>query len=294
MKTLAALSLLFARVLTAQQPPGKLPPGKLIDMGGHRLHLNCTGTGSPAVMIVGGGFSFDWILVQTEVAKFTRVCTWDPAGTAFSDPNPGSGPDCTSRVDELHNLLARAEVKAEVKGPWVLVGLSVGALVARLYTRDYPADVAALVIVDHAFIDTGSEPRPARPVDGPDSPPSILEMTPIVITAEDDPGFANLPEAVKTLHRWAASLNPVLPSVETARDCIARLGAASIHDLPLAVVSTANESPGYPRLQAQLLALSRNSKQFIADRSFHSIEMSQPDVIVAAIHWVSRYTPAQR
>jgi pimeloyl-ACP methyl ester carboxylesterase len=288
MKTLAALALLFARLLTAQQPPGKL-----IDLGGHRLHLNCTGAGSPAVMIVGGGFSFDWILVQTEVAKFTRVCTWDPAGTAFSDPDPGSGPDCTSRVGEIHNLLAQPEVKAEIKGPWVLVGLSVGALVARLYTRDYPADVAALVIVDHAFLDTGSEPRQARPANGMDSPPSMLEMTPIVITAEDDPGFANLPEAVKTLHRWAASLNPVLPSVETARECIARVGSASLDDLPLAVVSTANESPGYPKLQSQLLALSHNSKQFIADRSFHSIEMSQPDVIVAAIRWVSQYTPAK-
>jgi hypothetical protein len=58
-------------------------------------------------------------------------------------------------------------------------------------------------------------------------------------------------------------------------------------DKPLAVVSTANDAPNYPKLQAQLLALSGNSRQFIADRSFHAVEMSQPEVVVAAIRSVT-------
>lgn len=262
----------------------------MIDAGGYRVHLNCTGSGTPAVMIVGGGFSFDWNLVQKEVAKFTRVCTYDPAGTAWSDAGPG--PDCPSRVDEIHKLLTNADVP----GPYVLVGLSVGATVARLYANRYPADVAGMVIVDHAFIDTdagNAKPLPV-PAGVLDSPPAILEMTPILITTEDDPGFSRLPEEIRNLHRWAASLNPLLPSVETAERCMALVERVThglpqpLGDMPLDVISTANDTPNYARLQEHLLALSRNSRHFIADQGFHSIEMSQPEIIVTAIREVTR------
>jgi pimeloyl-ACP methyl ester carboxylesterase len=267
---------------------GQTMPGKLVDAGGYRVHLYCTGAGSPAVIIAGAGFSFHWSLVQTEVAKFTRVCTYDPAGTAWSDPGPG--PSCTNRVNEIHNLLTNRVADVAVKGPYILVGLSVGALVTRLYASLHPADVAGMVIVDHAFIDIdpGAKPVPAIPTDAADSPPALIEMTPIIVTAEDDPGFGNLPEEVKKLHRWAASLNPALPSLETARECIAQVEAARSPraNMPLAVVSTGNESPGYAPLQARLLAMSSNSQQFIAERSFHSIEMSQPDIVVKAIRYL--------
>ncbi|HWE51054.1 MAG TPA: alpha/beta hydrolase [Bryobacteraceae bacterium] len=287
MGAVTRITLLFALacVASAQAPP---PPGKLIDVGGYRVHLNCTGAGRPTVTIVGAGYSFDWRLVQNEVAKFTRVCTYDPAGTAWSDQGPG--PDCTSRVTEIHKLLANANIE----GPYIVVGLSVGALTARLYAARYPESVAGMVIVDHAFLDPGTKAT-APVVDSPDSPPAIVEMTPIVIIAEDDPGFRNLPENVRNLHRWAASLNPNLPSVETARKCIADVEAATgrlpqpLGDTPLTVVSTANESPNYPRLQQQLLSLSRNSRQFIADRSFHAIEMSQPEIVVAAIRAIAAF-----
>ncbi len=58
---------------TAQNAPA--PLGKLVDVGGYRVHLFCTGTGSPTVVIVGAGFSFNWGLVQPEVARFTQVCS---------------------------------------------------------------------------------------------------------------------------------------------------------------------------------------------------------------------------
>ena len=279
---MARLIVLLAFVEIACVAWGQEPPGQMVDLGGHRVHLNCTGTGSPTVMIVGGGYSFDWRLVQDEVAKFTRVCTYDPAGTAWSDPGPG--PDCSSRVEEIHALLA----KADVRGPYVLVGLSVGALVARLYASTYSGDVAGMVIVDHAFIDTGaadSKPAPVLPSGAADAPPALLESAPIIVTAQDDPGFKNLPEPVRQLHRWADSRNPALPSVDTARQCMAQV-FRPLGNMPLAVVSTGNTAPGYAELQAQLLAMSGNSSQFMADRSFHSIEMSQPEVVVAAIRKV--------
>jgi hypothetical protein len=66
------------------------PPGRLVDLGGHRLHVHCTGAGSPTVVVENGfgDFSFDWILVQFRVSRFTRICTYDRAGYAWSDPGP--------------------------------------------------------------------------------------------------------------------------------------------------------------------------------------------------------------
>src|ERR1022692_3425938 len=119
----------LAQVTPAQKSPE--PTGKLVDVGGYRVHLYCTGAGSPAVVIVGAGYSFDWGLVQPEVAEFTKVCTYDVSGTAWSDPGPAL--TCPVRVNEVHMLLQ----KARVEGPYVLVGLSVGALVARLYAGLY-------------------------------------------------------------------------------------------------------------------------------------------------------------
>ena len=86
-------------------------------------------------MIVGAAFSFDWALVQPEVAKFTRVCTFDPSGTAWSDPiKAATAPNCNQRVNEIHQLI----MNAPVDGPYVLVGYSVGAQWARLTRPDTP------------------------------------------------------------------------------------------------------------------------------------------------------------
>src|SRR5690348_800010 len=77
----------------------KYPPiGKLVDVGGYRVHLYCIGSGSPAVVITGAGYSFDWGLVQPEVAKFTQVCAYDHSGVTWSDPGPTDS--CSLRVHE--------------------------------------------------------------------------------------------------------------------------------------------------------------------------------------------------
>ncbi|HYL73613.1 MAG TPA: alpha/beta hydrolase [Bryobacteraceae bacterium] len=278
------LALAFLTVACAQSPP---PLGRLVDVGGYRVHLNCTGEGSPTVMIVGAGFSFDWALVQPEVARFTRVCTYDPSGLAWSDPGPGA--TCPQRVAEIHQLLK----SAEIEGPYVLTGLSVGALITRYYAHQFPAEVAGMVIVDHAFLNPVDDPPKRTTIAAPglDSPPVLIHQEPIVFTVEDISNFNNLPERSRQLHRWAMSLHPVLPTFETATKCSAEAEAAEtrpdpLGDLPLVVVSTANDSPNYPKLQAKLLKLSHNSKQLIASRSFHAVEIDQPEVVVRAIRQV--------
>ncbi|HXA65111.1 MAG TPA: alpha/beta hydrolase [Bryobacteraceae bacterium] len=287
---MSALSLvsLLAFSVAAQSQPAPPPLGQLVDVGGYRVHIYCTGQGSPVVVIVGAGFSFDWSLVQSGVAPRTKICTYDVSGTAWSDPGPSL--TCQVRVNEVHKVLTNAKID----GPYVLVGLSVGGMVGRLYASLYPSEVAGMVIVDHAFIDVGGDApsvTSSPAFAGLDSPPVLIHQTPIVLTVEDTSNFRKLPESIQELHRWADSLKPALPTVETAQDCLVQLKGTSqaanpLGNRPLVVVSTGNDLPNYKKLQTELLALSGRSRQLMANSSFHSVEIDQPEVVVEAIRQV--------
>jgi len=270
------LGLLALAVLAnAQTPP---PLGELVDVGGYKVHFYCTGQGSPTVMITGAGFSFDWGLVQPEVAKFTRVCTYDVAGTAWSDAGPP--PTCAVRVKEIHSLLQKSE------GAYVLVGLSIGALVARLYADQYPKAVAGMVIVDHAFLDPERKSAPPAVDENGVTRPVLIFQTPIDATVEDISHFEKLPERNRQMHRWAMSLNPLRPTVEVARECAAQV-KPSLGTMPLAVISTGNQDAAYKRLQQELLKLSPNSRQHMATGSMHAVEIDQPEVVIEAIREIA-------
>ena len=121
------------------------PPGQLVDVGGYRLHMNCTGSGSPTVVIESGwgDSSAAWGWVQPEVAKTTRVCAYDRAGMGWSDASPRPR---TARefAKDLHTLLE----KVNEPGPYVLVGHSLGGYTVLVYAHDYPDEVSGLVLVD--------------------------------------------------------------------------------------------------------------------------------------------------
>ena len=147
-----ALVLVLPSGATAQEAastealatPG--PSGNRVDIGGRALFISCTGTGSPTVVLeAGGGNSADtWVSVQPEVARFTRVCSYDRAGLGQSDPAPSGVRTVQDSVDDLHALLAAADIS----GPIVLAGHSFGGLITRLYASQYPDDVAGVVLVD--------------------------------------------------------------------------------------------------------------------------------------------------
>jgi pimeloyl-ACP methyl ester carboxylesterase len=137
----------IATVALAALPTPPAPPGKLVDLGGHKLHVYCTGHGRPTVVVENGlgDFSFDWTLVQSRVSPFTRICTYDRGGYGWSDPGPK--PRTFAQLNlELHDALA----KLGEQGPFVLVGHSYGGPVLRNFARVYPSEVAGMVIVDAA------------------------------------------------------------------------------------------------------------------------------------------------
>jgi pimeloyl-ACP methyl ester carboxylesterase len=279
----AALVFLILGRGRTQTPDGAPQPlGRMVDVGGYRVHLYCIGSGSPTVVITGAGYSFDWGLVQPEVAKFTRVCAYDHSGVAWSDPGPMD--KCSLRVGEIHSALKNANIT----GPYVLVGHSLGALVSRLYASKYEGEVAGMVIVDHA---TG--PVATRIIGAPGAPPGPPRLLPPPATKPDpNAGFEKLSAHDYQLHVWANSqpgFSQVMKrNVEMLTECGAEVEAATqnqaspLGDKPFIALS----QPGARQQHTQLLALSLNSKQVVAANSGHYVMIDRPDVVIGAIREV--------
>lgn len=145
--TLFAVVLSVAAARPDSGPPVRAP-GRLIDVGGWKMHLYCTGVakaGSPTVVLEAGAgdFSVEWSLVQPGISKFTRVCSYDRSDDGWSDwgPHPRT---LHQDVYELHTLLDRAGERA----PFVLVGHSYGGWIVRMYASTYPREIGGLVFIE--------------------------------------------------------------------------------------------------------------------------------------------------
>lgn len=306
---LCTFSFALPNVAATQTPreSQKVPPplGKLVDVGGYRVHLYCVGTGSPTVVILGAGYSFDWGLVQPQIAGITRICAYDHSGSAWSDEGPKDS--CALRVQEVHTALKNAGIAA----PYVLVGHSIGAVIARLYAAQYPDEVAGAVFVDHAFAMINRRPASGVPATTATTPPPMppppvsAPAGRITMGMTDDPNFSKLPARDIDLHRWWAAQQGNPPSLaDMGLDCIAQADASikdqthSFRDKPLVDVSAAGtlrpvpsaeaemRAAKYAELQTKLLSLSNNAKQLTADNSGHFIIIDRPDVVIDAIRQV--------
>src|SRR6266487_4109457 len=295
---LALTGFLYQSIASAQDASSYPAPGKLIDVGGYRLHLSCTGTarlGSPTVILEAGygNASLVWSKVQPWVASFTRVCSYDRAGYGWSDTGPL--PRTAGRmVTELHTLLARAGVA----GPYVLVGHSYGGLIMQLYASTYPQQVAGLVLVESVHADQFR--YPALHV-GP-IPPICQALAPFGIVRVL--GFALLPSVAE----YAPTAQPAAKAqfnqtrfCQTASDEYAawdessaqvRAARPSLGHLPLVVLTHGLPYLGpqgerdWQALQGNLAGLSSHSRYIIATRSGHFIQLEQPDLVIAAIKQV--------
>ena len=139
----------------------------MIDVGGHSLHINCVGAGTPTVVIEAGlgDSSISWSSwVQPAAAKTTRVCTYDRAGMGYSESGPL--PRTAERfAQELHTLL----VRADVPGPYVLVGHSLGGLLVRVFAHEYPSDAVGVVLID-SMSPSSAKPSASVTADQSESP----------------------------------------------------------------------------------------------------------------------------
>jgi pimeloyl-ACP methyl ester carboxylesterase len=135
------------------------PPGVMVDVGGHQLHLFCSGSGSPTVVFESPalGTSGAWAWVTPLVAARTRVCVYDRAGLGWSESGD-RGFDPLRVADELHTLLPGAQES----GPYVLVGQGLGAAFARLYAARFHPELRGLVLVDAPDAGTGRDERTTR------------------------------------------------------------------------------------------------------------------------------------
>ena len=148
--TIAFATLVAGVSVAAQQIDIGPPPGRLVDVGGRRLHVNCTGSGSPTVVLEAGASSFaiDWSLVQPEVARTQRVCSYDRAGSGWSDARQDVETPARVVADVHAALTAAGE-----KPPFVMVGASAGGIYVRMYQLEHPGNVLGLVLVDPASED---------------------------------------------------------------------------------------------------------------------------------------------
>lgn len=300
------------------EPSAPKPIGKLVDLGGHRLHVNCSGSGSPVVIVENGlgDFSFDWILVQERVAKFSRICTYDRAGYAWSDPGPKP-----RTFAQLNLELRDALEKLGEKGPFVLVGHSYGGPVMINFASLYPNDTAGLVLVDSAHegmrVGVGGKQTirlgmNAQAREIPKAHEDIVDSDRASLKGGDPPPakldrlYKHLPVREQKLQLWAQ----VQPSVEDAENSqrewsevyfaqwLAKSGEGSLGKLPLIVLSPAEggytEDLDVPAVQMEqerkegqvkLFRLSTNSRQFII-RSGHNMELEAPEDVSSAIRRV--------
>lgn len=163
MLALAAVGGGYETVREATDASAYPMPGQLIDVGGHSLHLNCTGSGSPTVVLEpgAGGMSSNLGWITPAVARDTRVCVYDRAGRGWSEP-ADTPQDAAQIATDLHTLLQRGHVP----GPFVLAGHSFGGLYVLTFAARYPDEVAGMVLIDSTAPASATKPRAASPGDG--------------------------------------------------------------------------------------------------------------------------------
>jgi pimeloyl-ACP methyl ester carboxylesterase len=149
--TILIVALVFQAASVEFDKHGYRPPGQMVNVDGHMLHIYCTGTGSPTVILEAGAYSYstEWYWVQRQLSTTNRVCSYDRAGNGWSEPVSGAR-DGLPLVQELHTLLHNASIP----GPYALAGHSLGGILNRIYAIQYPDEVVGIVTVDSAVPQT--------------------------------------------------------------------------------------------------------------------------------------------
>ena len=273
---LAVIGAVYQTVATEIDQRTYPPPGELVDVGNHSLHINCVGQGSPTVILeaANGGMSAHWAQVQQEVARATRVCAYDRAGLGWSEPGPEPR-DAKQVSSELLALLTNA---AGIEGPYVLVGHSYGGLYARMYATRYSDEVAGVVLVDSSHPEQFTRSPEGRAMYerarrlGAILP--ILTRLGVIRLSNYFPAHPDLPQHQRAqIEAFNSSTQHLVTTTEEFRatpETAAQVRASgSLGDKPLAVISAGEQPPGWLEMQEELAALSPNSIHRVVDGATH-------------------------
>lgn len=292
----------LATAIDARRYP---PLGRLVDVNGHRLHVHSLGEGTPTVVMDAGlsGCCLDWCLVQREVAKFTRACVYDRAGSGWSDPYLRR----RTSLDLAHELRTLL-VNAEVDGPYVMVGHSFGGYTVRLYTSSFPTEVSGLVLVDAAH-----EDQRARMPRGPTSARALgklqwwrFHLKPLLarlgwmrLTRQPNGGTpADLNPMAIAVGLRSSAYDWVFTDAGAMGESEAQVrGSGPLPDIPLVALAAHIHHGGegvpaemldavFMELQSELAMLSPRGKLVVVEESGHFIQLDQPGSVVEAIREV--------
>jgi pimeloyl-ACP methyl ester carboxylesterase len=312
---LATLGVLYQQIGARRQRRRFGPPGSLIDVGGHRVHATCAGSGSPLVLFESGiaASSLSWATVQARIATFTRACAYDRAGLAWSDP-----PSCPRTfdriVDELENLLSHVEPR----GLYVLVGHSFGSFVVTAYAMRHRTRIAGLVLVDPATEWLATTPHHARMLWGARNLSRVgavlahlgVVRACLALLTGGAPGaprrFVKVfgPTAARTLERLVgevrklpADVHPIVQEMWCNPKCFqamadhllalerhrTAIGMATPPEVPLVVISSSQRTTEQLAVHRNLAAASVAGRHVVATRSTHWIQFDEPELVVGAV-----------
>lgn len=290
------VSFTYQRIAEARDRHRFPPPGRLVDIGGRRLHLTTAGSGSPAVVIIPalGDNVLVWTHVQKETASETEVCVYDRAGIGWSDPTPRGRLTPDDMAADLHALLTAAPITP----PWIVAGHSLGGIIARRFQARYPDDVAGILLVD------SSHEQQAERLGTSNWRESkvgalwlavrwqgarrlaaylgLLRDLDASIAREVPPEYARAARAMSlTSRQQNAAVRELLMMERTAEP------PPSLGSLPLTVLTADrpkwSQWPAWKQMQEELAALSTSSVHITARTDQHYIHLYEPDLVIRAI-----------
>ena len=296
---LATAGFLYENISEARDRRFNPMPGQLVDVGGYKMHIDCTGQGTPTVILDSGlGDSYiSWNKVQPQIAQFTRVCSYDRAGLGYSDssPRPRTSKDI---AEELHTLLHNVGISP----PYILVGHSMGGYDVRLYTSLYRSEIAGMVLVD------ASHPEQQKRF-----PAALNDLDASWVREQEFLEFTT-PLGIPRLLGFCAhdvEARAAECNFHSAREAVAEMKAfpesaaqtaatGSLGNLPLAVLSHDPNKPqpdlpedlvkptsdAWQQMQEELSHLSSRGTRVVAKNSGHYIQLDRPELVIKAVREV--------